>query len=684
VADESPHAADPAHGESGNGRLDSWKEIAAYLRRDVTTVRRWEKREGLPVHRHAHDRRDSVYAFRSEVDRWSSERRNHINGKPPADPANRRIRVVWPIVAALVMVALTGIGALVISVRPAAGDDRQLRFSIAPPDGASIGTLSLSPDGRLLAFTTVTRDGEALLWVRRLDSLTAMAVAGTEGAQFPFWSPDSRSIGFFAFGSLKQIDAAGGVPRIVCAAADGRGGTWSPAGTIVFAPGRESALFQVPARGGTPTPVTALDPAGERGHIWPQFLPDGRHFLYLADSARPEFHKLFAGSLDSMNGTRIAALASNAVYTRDGYLIFARDRALMAQQFDARRFTLSGEPITLAPQILQRWNMDHLGDFTVSDNGTLIYRSMQGSGSETQLAWRDREERLSPFVSTLADYYEPTLSPDGTRVAVDVFDPRQSRPQGFGTVKVTSDVWLVDSDTGAASQFTFHPAADFDPVWSPDGTRIAFSSNRGGVLDLYQKRVDGTGPEELLFGSPVDKHALAWSPDGRFLVFLAYDPDTRTDLWLLPLTGDRTPVPLLRTEAGEEQATISPDGRWFAYTSNESGRSEVYVRSFPSGDGLWRLSTGGGGDPRWRPDGREIFYIAEDRRLVSVSVKPGAVFEHGPPVPLFDTGMTPYWGAARNHYDIGSDGRFLFMVPAADDRTAPFTIVINWSAGLRR
>jgi Tol biopolymer transport system component len=671
-------------GPGGDERLDSWKEIAAYLRRDVTTVRRWEKREGLPVHRHGHDRRDSVYAYRSEIDRWSGERRNHVNGQPSLDPGTRRIGVAWSIAAALAAAALTGIAALRVSVRTVAHDDRQLRFPISAPEGTSIGTVSLSPDGRQLAFTTMTGDGKAVLWVRRLDSLTPTPLPGTEGAQFPFWSPDNRSIGFFASGSLKQISATGGAPQIVCAARDGRGGAWNTAGTIVFAPSGESALLQVPAGGGTPTPVTALAAAGERGHLWPQFLPDGRHFLYLADSATPELHQLFVGSLDSMERRRIFALASNAAYTRDGYLVFARDRALMAQRFDPRRFEPSGEPITLAPQIVQQWRMDHLADFTISDNGMLIYRSMQGSGSETQLVWRDREERLSPFVSTPADYYEPTLSPDHNHVAVDVFDPRQSHPQGYGTVRVTSDIWIMDARTGAASQLTFHPAADFDPVWSPDGERIVFSSNRGGVLDLYQKRVDGSQPEELLFESPAAKHVQAWSPDGRFIVFLSYDQRTRTDLWLLPLDGPRTPEPLAQTEASEEQASISPDGRWFAYRSNESGRPEVYVRSFPRGAGKWRVSTAGGGDPRWRPDGRELFYIADDRKLMAVAVSAGAVFDHGAPIPLFDTGMTPHWGQARNHYDISGDGRFLFMVPVADDRTAPFTIVINWSAGPRK
>jgi Tol biopolymer transport system component len=684
VGDEVPGVSSPEAAPPGDGRLDSWKEIAGYLRRDVTTVRRWEKREGLPVHRHLHDRRDSVYAYRHEVDRWWLGRRNHLaaNGVTAEQHGKGGSRVWW-LVGMLAMATLTSFTVLVALFPRTSADDRQWRFPMLPPDGASIGTLRLSPDGRQMAFTTTTPHGAALLWVRPADSLTPIALSGTEGAAFPFWSPDGRSIGFFASGRLKTINVGSGSSRILCEAPGGRGGTWNASGTIVFSPSRESALVQVSASGGTPTEVTALDPAGERGHLWPQFLPDGRHFLYLADSARPDFHNLFVGSLDSMERTRIFTLASDAEYTRDGYLVFIRDRALLAQPFNARRLELSGDPITLAPQVVQQWAMDHKGDFSVSDQGTLVYRSM--SASETRLVWRDRDGREAPVINTPADYYEPTLSPNQRHAAVDVFDPRQSRPQGYGTVAVTSDIWILDATSGTTSQFTFDPAADFAPLWSPDGTRIVFSSNRRGVLDLYQKRVDGAGTEEPLFESPISKHAQAWSPDGRFVLFGTYDARTREDVWMLPLDGERTPVELLHTEFNEEQASISPDGRWLAYTSDEPGTPEVYVQSFPPGRGKWRISTGGGGDARWRPDGQELFYIADDRLLMAVPVKIGMTFEHGQAAPLFDTGMTPRWGEARNHYDVSRDGlRFLAMVPVADDRSAPFTIVVNWTAGLRK
>jgi dipeptidyl aminopeptidase/acylaminoacyl peptidase len=402
--------------------------------------------------------------------------------------------------------------------------------------------------------------------------------------------------------------------------------------------------------------------------------------LYLADSTEQEHHNLFVGSLQGEGRARLLSLASNAAYG-GGYLLFERDRQLVAQPFDTSHRGLTGEPVTLAEHVAQPWDLNHKTEFSVSNNGVLIYRSL--GGFDTQLVWRDRSEHQVALASSPAGYSEPTLSPDQTRVAVDIFDRKPSKRFGFGATNITSDIWLLDRSTGAASQFTFDPAADFDPVWSPDGTRIVFSSKRGDSLDLYQKNADGTGSDELLLSSPVPKHAQAWSPDGRFLVYAVLDPKTSFDLWLLPMVGNPMPVPFARTEASEQQAQISPDGRWIAYTSNESGRSEVYVQSFPSPAGKVRVSTDGGGDAQWRADGQELFYIAEDRQLMAVPVKASASFERGDPRSLFDTGMQPHWGTSRNHYSVSRNGQqFLLMTPVADDRSSPFTIIVNWAAKL--
>ena len=704
MADDGLQAAERSQDSAPDVRLDSWKEIAAYLKRDVTTVRRWEKREGLPVHRHLHERRDSVYGYAREIDTWWQGRRNQLaqNGAldlvtpgpedesstsarvPKPDrpsPRRGRGRVAWALAStfcATTLLLTTVVVFLLQQRTPGAGTEA--RFSVFAPDETSFGTASLSPDGRQLAFTAAAdAGGKTLLWVRPLNTIAARSLPDTDGATFPFWSATSDALGFFAAGKLWTIDLSGGNPRVVCDAPEGRGGTWNREGIIVFAPGPRGPLLRVPAAGGSPAAVTTVE-RKERGHVWPEFLPDGNHFLYLADSSEPEHHNLFVGSFNGDRRTRLLTLASSAAYG-GGYLLFARDRQLVAQPFDATRLALTGDPVTLAEHVVQPWDMDHKTEFSVSNTGVLMYRSL--GGFDTELVWRDRSEHHAALASRPAGYSEPTLSPDQTRVAVDIFDSRPSRRFGFGVTNITSDIWLLNRSTGAASQFTFDPAADFDPVWSPDGTRIVFSSNRRGSLDLYQKNTDGTGADQPLLRSSVAKHAQAWSPDGRFLVYATLEEKTRFDLWLLPMIGDRTPTPLLRTEFSEQQAHISPDSRWFSYTSTESGRSEVYVQSFPSPAGKWQISTNGGGDARWGAHGRELFYIAEDRRLMAVAVKTGATFEHGSPVPLFDTGMQPHWGTSRNHYDVSSDGqRFLLMTPVADDRSSPFTIVVNWTATL--
>lgn len=701
-------AADRSQDSALDLRLDSWKEIASYLKRDVTTVRRWEKREGLPVHRHLHERRDSVYAYATEVDDWWQGRQNHLalngdwNGVVAAASHNAisspipenlarpkrgvDLRLAWVLTAIFATATLLLAGLFVVrSTRLAPVQAAEARFSVEGPEGTSLGPMSLSPDGRHLAFTAAAVGGKSRVWIRALDSLTSRPLPESDDALFPFWSPTSDAIGFFAAGKLWTVDLAGGSPREVAAATDGRGGAWNQDGIIVFAPGPRSPLYQVPAAGGEVIPATTLDQPGERGHVWPAFLPDGRRFLYLADSSEPAPHNLFVGSLTSDERTQVLPLArSNAVCARDGYLVFGLERRLVAQAFDTERLVLTGEPVTLVEEVLQPSGLTHKTDFSISDSGVLAYRSL--GGFDTRVVWRDRSGQPSPILTTPAEYFEPTLSPDGRRLAVGVFDHRPSRRFGLNVAAVVSDIWIVDLATGESSQFTSHPGTDFDPVWSPDGQRIVFSSNRRHVHqpDLYQKNADGTGAEELLLDDPVRKHAEDWSPDGRFVVYGSFDEKTNSDLWLLPMLGDRTPRALLRTEFNEEQARISPDGRWFAYTSQKSGRSEVYVRSFPGAEHETQISTTGGGDARWRADGKEVFYIAEDRQLMAVAVKAGTAFEHGPAVALFDTGMPPHWGAGRNHYDVSRDGRFIFMAPIADDRSSPFIVVLNWAAKLAK
>jgi dipeptidyl aminopeptidase/acylaminoacyl peptidase len=668
--------------QGADTRLESWKEIAAYLRRDVTTVRRWEKREGLPVHRHSHERRDSVYAYGVELDEWLRERavsREQVAVRHRLGPG---APLAWIAAGCCLLTVVVSTSWLVLRWRVAPLVADRIQSTLPPPEGAALGSISVSPDGRRLAFTASSPGGSSVLWMRDLSAAAASPLAGTEGAAFPFWSPDSRSLGFFAQGKLKTIPAEGGAPHIVCDAPAGRGGSWSASGSILFAPGRDMPLFRVSAAGGTGVPVTSVDRPRERGHMWPIWLPDGRRFLFLADAVEAGQHGVYLASVDAAHRTRLLDEASNLAYTGDGLLLFARNRRLMAQPFDAERGELAGEPIVVAESVRETLDSDHLHDFSASA-GVLAYRGMPSL--ETRLVWRDRSGRIvGPIASVPALYADPTLAADRGRVAVDIFDPEPSPRFGFALGDWTSDIWIFDVRSGARTRFTFDPSADFEPVWSPDAAHIAFSSNRRGSLDLYVQDTRG-GEAALLLHTGAALRALSWSPDGRFVLYAALEPEGRFDVWMVAFDGDRTPVPLLRTEFSEHQASVSPDGRWLAYTSNESGRNEVYVRRFPSLAGKWQISSDGGGDARWRPDGRELFFIAENRTLNAVAVEGGEAFRPGAVTPLFDSGHQPRWAVARNHYDVSGDGqRFAMMMPLEGGPTPAITLVVNWAAALPR
>ena len=648
-------------------RLDSWKEIAGYLQRDVTTVRRWEKREGLPVHRHLHDKLGTVYAYKAEIDAWWASRRAHL--APPEGGGSRsRERLAWSVAGAVSLIAVMAFVTMFATRFPTAPHSAEYRFEIPPPGGRHLGAIAVSPDGGVIAFTAADADGTSHLWVRPLDSVTPLPLAETAGASFPFWAPDSRSIGFFADGHLKRISISGGSAQILCDAPLGRGGTWNDDDVIVFAPGREHALHRVSASGGSAVPITTVDRPRQRGHLWPDFLPEGRHVVYSTDSTDTEHHAIYVTALDGGESRLLLRARSNAVVTGDGRLLFARDGGLVAQAFDAQALAIVGEPTTIADRVLQQYGFDHKGDFSISRNGVLAFRT--GASPLKHLEWTDRHgERLARLAEP-AIYADPVLSPDDTRVAVSIFDPLSDT--------AASDIWLIDAATGARSRFTFDKAADFEPVWSPDGTHVVFASNRGGTLDLYRKRATGAEEEELLLQSDRPKHPEAWSPDGRFLTYASLETKTKYDVSVLPLFGDRKPRPLLREAFSEGQSQISPDGRWMAYTSYETGTMEVYVRPFPSGEGKWQISTAGGADPRWRRDGKELYFIAAGGMLMAMTVRTGGAFAPGVPTPLFDTRVNHLWDDARNHYEVSRNGqRFLVTTPIEDHGAVPLTVVVR-------
>jgi Tol biopolymer transport system component/predicted Ser/Thr protein kinase len=581
-------------------------------------------------------------------------------------------KLPWAVAAAVT------IGALVLGYlyfRRAPEKPRVFKLSVQPPEKVTFESFSLpavSPDGRRLAFATGTagRDG---LWVRDLDSLAASArvLPGTQRASHPFWSPDSRYIAFFADRRLKKIDVAGGPALPLCAGGlFPPGGTWSKNDVILFTSDQNGVVLRVPAAGGSAMPVTVLDPAlAETSHNFPWFLPDGRHFLYTAVSTDPEKNAVYVGDLDSKSRHRILAANSQAVYAPPGYVLFLRERTLMAQPFDAGKAVTTGDPIPIAEQV--DYFRDAWGNintvFSSSQNGVLAYNS-GGSGNDLQLTWFDRSGRAAGTVGAPGMMRFPTVSPDGNTVAADRLDPQT----GF------FDLWLHDLKRGTSSRFTFDSKTNDSPAWSPDGRHIAFRSTRDGLGNLYQKAIDGTAPEEALDKSLRSMRPSDWSRDGRYIIEGVSDPKTKGDIWVLPLFGDRKPFPYLQTDFSENDGKLSPNGQWLAYFSDETGRFEVYVQTFPTPGGKWQVSTNGGALPVWSRDGKELFFSGLDRKIMVAEAKGGAKFEVSVPKPLFEMRSGP-----TGWFDVSKDGRFLIPTPA-EQSSVPITVVVNWTAGLKK
>ncbi|HVG30478.1 MAG TPA: protein kinase [Pyrinomonadaceae bacterium] len=564
-----------------------------------------------------------------------------------------------------------------------------MRFALlAPEKTAYRGEFALSPDGRRLAFIATGVGGRSL-WVRALDSVEARELQGTADAAFPFWSPDGRFIGFFAGNRLKRIDIVGGSPQALAeVTADSRGGAWGADGTIIFTPNFTSPLLKVSATGGKAEPVTELDQArGHTSHRWPSFLPDGRRFIYFARTTRKEAEGVYVGSVDSkegkflLNTNLLAAYAPAGGVTNNaaaGYLLFMRESTLMAQPFDAGRMQLSGEPFAVVEGVVNvpgEGGPTGYAAFSASANGHLSY--LKGSASQSQMGWFDRAGKSLGPVGSPGLFAEPWQSPDGKRIV-------------FGRTDLQSpDLWQLDLERGTTTRFTFDAAADACPVWSSDGSRVFFSSNRGGnIFSLYQKIASGAGGDELLLKTDYNTFAddCFSGKAGEFLLYEIDGPQGRFDLWVLPLTGERKPYPFLQTEFNETHSQFSPDGRFVAYVSDESGRAEVYVQSFPASGGKWQISTTGGDQPQWRRDGRELFYLAPDKTLMAVPVAAGDSFEPGSPVALFAT-RVPGGSLTgdRNHFVAAADGqRFLVNNLVDEGNTQPLTLVLNWAASLKR
>ncbi len=539
----------------------------------------------------------------------------------------------------------------------------ETRLEIATPATSDVVSFAVSPDGRQIVFMA-SGDGASRLWMRPLDTTAAQPLAGTDGASYPFWSPDSRSIGFFADGQLKRLDLSGGAPQTLAPALVGRGGAWSADGVILFAPSNVGPLSRVPAGGGDVVPVTTLG-AGQNSHRFPQFLPGGRQFLYYVQGAA-ENAGIYLGALDATAVTRVTAADTAGAYAPPGWLLFGQQGTLVARRFDAARGALSGDPVTVA-DALAIDAASNVGALSVSATGLVTYRA--GGVARRQLTWFGRAgQALGTLGAPDATQIDPALSPDGRQVAVS------RNAQG------NRDLWLVDA--ARTTRFTFDPAPDLSPVWSPDGRRLVFSRARANIYDLYQKPANGGGAEALLLASPESKTASSWSPDGRSLLYTNSPPTTSRDVWVLPMAGDPKPFPFLNSTFNERSSVFSPDGHWVAYASDESGRFEIYVRPFPGPGGQWQVSTAGGQDPRWRPDGQELYYIAPDSRLMAAPIaSAGTVLQPGLPTALFQPrialGGTAVLGT-RQQYDVAPDGRFLINVSVDEGTAAPITVITNW------
>jgi Tol biopolymer transport system component len=538
-------------------------------------------------------------------------------------------------------------------------------------------SFAASPDGRYLAIA-LNAGGKRQLWLRALDTLQLQPMPGTDGAVYPFWSPDSRYIAFFTLGKLKKIAATGGPAQSLCDSGVPRGGSWGRQDVIVFSSG-SPGIKQIPAAGGTPVNVT-----NTTGDEYPVFLPDGRHFLYINWIVSADKRGIYLGSLDGNTSRRVLTETSTIVFApsragQAGHIVFVRENTLMVQPFDTAKARTSGEVFPIAENV-SLMGVANFQPVTVTENGLLIYAT--GALTSNQLVWYDREGKTLETVGAPGPVSDPSISPDGRSIAFT----RQT-----GT---TSDIWTRDLARGTDLRLTSDASGNMVPVWSPGGDRIVFRSNRGGHPgDIYQRKASGSGQDELLLSTPNYKTPMQWSRDGRFIAYSENDPASKWDLWLLSqgpnAASDRKPVPFLHTEFSENQGQISPDGRWMAYTSDESGTLEVYVRPFPAGEGKWKISVSGGEQPRWRGDGKEIFFVSVDGKLMAASVKevgaPQPSIEPGTPVPLFDTHIvgTPIYMASQ--YDVTADGkRFLVNTNRSSGSAPALTVVVNWEADLRK
>jgi len=578
-----------------------------------------------------------------------------------AIPRRRGREYAW---AATALVALAvAAGASLTALR--APRPETVAFTVQAPQGGLIQVgQPLSPDGRALAFVA-TRDGTPMLWVRRLDSPTPQPLEGTENASYAFWSPDSQHIGFFAGNRLNRIPAAGGSVQFIAVVDAAQGAAWSPRGVILI--GSAGPLLRVSAAGGEPEPATTLDAtAGDQRHVLPHFLPDGRHFLFSVRSGGLVNQQVFVGDLDSSQRVELAGVRSAARYSATGHVLFLRADALMAQRFDAETLTLEDEPFQVAARAGGAGD-DNAAPFSAAVNGSLSYLAL--ADVETELTWFDRTGAALGVAAPRARYANQDLSPDDTRLAFDLADDRRN-----------IDAWTLDFATGIKTRVTTHAAAEYAPIWSPDGTEIGFTSYRSGHGNLYRQPL-GSAEETLLQESSVEQRLADWSRDGRYWVYEQNLVAAAADLWALGRGDPAETIQVTNTPFFERNPRTSPDGRWIAYQSNDSGKNEIYVQSFPRAGAKQQVSAGGGLTPVWHPDGSELFYLTTDGVVMSrsVTVTDGQL-RLGAPTRLFRANVA-YTGIGKI-FSVSRDGRFLLNVVPADRAPSSLIVLHDWAANL--
>jgi Tol biopolymer transport system component len=547
--------------------------------------------------------------------------------------------------------------------REASSETRaSVRYTIAAPAGGDfdftvgIWPFAVSPDGLRLAFLATVEGQRRRAYVRSFDSVEARPLAGSEGATALFWSPDGTVLGFFADGKLKRVPVSGGDVTTICDARGGGGASWSRDDVILFA-SIDAGLSRVPAAGGTPSSVTELDPARKEGaHMWPAFLPDGRHYAFVNIGAK---RGVYLGALDSPDRTFIVEATWVAAAEPD-WLFFVQQRNLMAQRFDLSRKTLLGRPVLVAEAVAVTGPTSAVA---VSPRGDVVYWPAPGSRDITQLTWVRRDGTTIGTVGAPDSYMNVRLSPDGRQAAVDKFDAVPS-------------VWLVDLERGSASRVTFGPWFDSTPVWAPSGRSLVFASARDSPPNLYVTSLGTQTDVKRLFTTMIQSFPASWSRDDQ-IAFVSVDPKTSIDIWVMAASGGE-PRPLIRTEFDESYPRVSPDGRWLAYVSTDSGRHEVYVTRFPQAEGKWAVSVGGGGWPMWRPDSTELYYRRPDGKLMAVTIGAGAEFVAGKPQELFTPRAGPSPLGLATYYDVAADGRFLINM-FVERKTVPATVILNWT-----